>query len=424
MRSPATGARRRTVAVFEVGTTFRLADPFREQPKLGFALAGPSTTDWSLAPAGVRHARRHGRARGGPRRSRGRRLAAGARRRAAVPSGSVREGAIGDRRTRDWSARSIRASRPPSRSTAGSPSARSGSPRSGGRRRVVHVPRRAAVPPVRRDLAFVLPADAPAGRVATRYAVAAGTPEVDACTLFDVFEGPPLEPGTRSLAFAVELRDPDRTLTDDEAQVVVDRIVAAVSPRASAEACAPDDARRGPAATLRRHGPRLPVGGRSVERRSSCGLLAGRPDEDRPSAACDGDGGTVRGADLREVLHEDPRVVRGRRGAARRTPGDPVVGDLQLGRGETIEDTGRVLSRYVDAIVLRTFEQERLEALAGAAGVPVSTRCPTSSTHARRSPTCSRSGNASGRRRAASSPSWGTAITWPIRCCSPARRLR
>jgi ornithine carbamoyltransferase len=45
--------------------------------------------------------------------------------------------------------------------------------------------------------------------------------------------------------------------------------------------------------------------------------------------------------------------------------------DIQLGRGETIEDTGRVLSRYVDAIVLRTFEQERLEALAGAASVPV-----------------------------------------------------
>ena len=45
--------------------------------------------------------------------------------------------------------------------------------------------------------------------------------------------------------------------------------------------------------------------------------------------------------------------------------------DLQLGRGETIEDTGRVLSRYVDAIVLRTFEQERLELLANAASVPV-----------------------------------------------------
>ncbi len=45
--------------------------------------------------------------------------------------------------------------------------------------------------------------------------------------------------------------------------------------------------------------------------------------------------------------------------------------DLQLGRGETIEDTGRVLSRYVDVIVLRTFEQERLEVLAEAASVPV-----------------------------------------------------
>jgi ornithine carbamoyltransferase len=54
--------------------------------------------------------------------------------------------------------------------------------------------------------------------------------------------------------------------------------------------------------------------------------------------------------------------------------GHPVAlssADLQLGRGETIEDTGRVLSRYVDVIVLRTFEQERLEALAGAAVVPV-----------------------------------------------------
>ena len=54
--------------------------------------------------------------------------------------------------------------------------------------------------------------------------------------------------------------------------------------------------------------------------------------------------------------------------------GYPLVlstSDLQLGRGETIDDTGRVLSRYVDAIVLRTFEQERLEILAEAADVPV-----------------------------------------------------
>src|SRR5438034_11743620 len=45
--------------------------------------------------------------------------------------------------------------------------------------------------------------------------------------------------------------------------------------------------------------------------------------------------------------------------------------ELQLGRGETIEDTGRVLSRYVDAVVLRTFGQERLEGLARAATIPV-----------------------------------------------------
>ena len=45
--------------------------------------------------------------------------------------------------------------------------------------------------------------------------------------------------------------------------------------------------------------------------------------------------------------------------------------ELQLDRGETIEDTGIVLSRYVDAIVLRTFGQDRVERLAEAASVPV-----------------------------------------------------
>lgn len=45
--------------------------------------------------------------------------------------------------------------------------------------------------------------------------------------------------------------------------------------------------------------------------------------------------------------------------------------ELQLGRGETIEDTGRVLSRYVDAIVVRTYGQERLQRLAAGANVPV-----------------------------------------------------
>jgi len=52
----------------------------------------------------------------------------------------------------------------------------------------------------------------------------------------------------------------------------------------------------------------------------------------------------------------------------------PVVlsaSELQLGRGETIEDTARVLSRYLHGLVVRTFGQERLEALASAGSIPV-----------------------------------------------------
>ena len=54
--------------------------------------------------------------------------------------------------------------------------------------------------------------------------------------------------------------------------------------------------------------------------------------------------------------------------------GHAVVVDgskTQLGRDETLSDTGRVLSRYVDAIVWRTFGQHRLEEMAAAATVPV-----------------------------------------------------
>jgi ornithine carbamoyltransferase len=54
--------------------------------------------------------------------------------------------------------------------------------------------------------------------------------------------------------------------------------------------------------------------------------------------------------------------------------GHPIIIDArstQLGRGETIEDTARVLSRYVSGIVIRTFGQDRLEALAANASVPV-----------------------------------------------------
>ncbi|HET8724085.1 MAG TPA: ornithine carbamoyltransferase [Anaeromyxobacteraceae bacterium] len=45
--------------------------------------------------------------------------------------------------------------------------------------------------------------------------------------------------------------------------------------------------------------------------------------------------------------------------------------DMQLGRGEPIRDTARVLSRYLDALVVRTYAHEKLEELARWASVPV-----------------------------------------------------
>ncbi|MGW4489231.1 ornithine carbamoyltransferase [Amycolatopsis sp. NPDC004368] len=54
--------------------------------------------------------------------------------------------------------------------------------------------------------------------------------------------------------------------------------------------------------------------------------------------------------------------------------GHPVIVDgrsMQLGREETIEDTSRVLSRYVDAVVWRTFAQKRIDAMAAGASIPI-----------------------------------------------------
>lgn len=54
--------------------------------------------------------------------------------------------------------------------------------------------------------------------------------------------------------------------------------------------------------------------------------------------------------------------------------GHAVVVDgkaTQLGREETLADTGRVLSRYVEAVVWRTYGQDRLEEMASAATIPV-----------------------------------------------------
>ena len=45
--------------------------------------------------------------------------------------------------------------------------------------------------------------------------------------------------------------------------------------------------------------------------------------------------------------------------------------DLQIGRGEPVQDTARVLSRYLDGIMIRTFEQKEVEDLAEYGSIPV-----------------------------------------------------
>jgi phenylalanyl-tRNA synthetase beta chain len=74
-------------------------------------------------------------------------------------------------------------------------------------------------------VAFLLRSDVPAGAVRAAL-VEAGGDLLDRAVLFDVFEGDPLPAGARSLAFSLDFRALDRTLTDQEADERV-RLIAA-----------------------------------------------------------------------------------------------------------------------------------------------------------------------------------------------------
>jgi phenylalanyl-tRNA synthetase beta chain len=77
------------------------------------------------------------------------------------------------------------------------------------------------------DLAFEVDESCPAADV-ERVLREAGGELVVSLELFDVFRGPSLPKGTRSLAYALRLQAPDRTLTDDEVVAIRLRSIDAV----------------------------------------------------------------------------------------------------------------------------------------------------------------------------------------------------
>lgn len=96
---------------------------------------------------------------------------------------------------------------------------------------VTEVPR---LPGTYIDLAVVVGADIPAEKV-DEVVRKAGAPEVVAVRLFDLYQGGQVGDGKKSLAFSLELRAEDKTMTDEEALSVRDRIVNALAERVGAQ---------------------------------------------------------------------------------------------------------------------------------------------------------------------------------------------
>ena len=86
----------------------------------------------------------------------------------------------------------------------------------------------ALVPPLRQDIAVVLPAGVSAERLLVAVREAAGEVLEDA-SIFDVYTGEQVGAGRRSLALALAFRARERTLTDEEVAPARERIVAAVA---------------------------------------------------------------------------------------------------------------------------------------------------------------------------------------------------
>jgi phenylalanyl-tRNA synthetase beta chain len=99
---------------------------------------------------------------------------------------------------------------------------------------VVHYEDVITYPPVRQDLAFVVDEDVPAGMLVEAAREAAGD-ELREMRPFDVYRGEQVGPGRKSIAFAVTFQSNEKTLTDEEAGELRNRIVTALQRRFGAQ---------------------------------------------------------------------------------------------------------------------------------------------------------------------------------------------
>jgi phenylalanyl-tRNA synthetase beta chain len=213
-----------SVSIFEVGTVFRSAEPVEERRQVGLVLCGAAGEGWTaegreydvLDARGAVEALLDalgvegwalGKPPGGP-------FHPGRSARIVLEDRPV--GLLGELHPREAASLDIEGrvavaelELDPLRRAASRPF------------RLVEVPR---FPPVRRDLAFVVDGEVPAGTVHAAIETAGGE-LLDRSVLFDVFRGGAIPDGRKSLAFALEFRAPDRTLTDEEVDPVVGAIV-------------------------------------------------------------------------------------------------------------------------------------------------------------------------------------------------------
>ncbi len=89
-------------------------------------------------------------------------------------------------------------------------------------------------PPLRQDLAVVVAEEVEAAALVDA-ALEAGAPELREAHVFDVYRGEQAGEGRKSVAIHLSLQAPDRTLSDDDAALVRERVVAALVAQFGAE---------------------------------------------------------------------------------------------------------------------------------------------------------------------------------------------